>query len=293
MNLPFCLWLARRARAGDTLEIMVHEPFLTFARSWRQYGAAFVHRLMAIILLRSATRVWFSTPEFQRRWEMYRLGRAIPFDWLPVPSNVRVIDDSVAKQNIRRRYIPADGVLIGHFGTYGAPVMSVLDPILSKIGRDMPQTPLLLMGRGSIEYRESLLSRYPEWNAGLHATGPLTSDDLSGYLAACDLFIQPYPDGVTSRRTSLMAALSHGKPVITTVHAKSSEPIWSASGAIACARVGDVASFLDILSRLISDSAERARMSAAARKLYADEFDISRTVAALRSPIHRHTACES
>src|SRR5580658_8465492 len=101
MNVPFCMWLWRRARKhGDNLEIMVHEAFLTFEGSWRQYGAALIHRLMTVILLRGATRVWFSTPECERRWKVYTLGGRVPFQWLPVPSNIRVACDEVAVQAI-------------------------------------------------------------------------------------------------------------------------------------------------------------------------------------------------
>ena len=30
MNLPFCLWVRQRARAGDRVDLMVHEPFMEF-----------------------------------------------------------------------------------------------------------------------------------------------------------------------------------------------------------------------------------------------------------------------
>src|SRR5205807_10388299 len=63
MNLHFCLWLWRRARRGDRVEIMVHEPFLSFREgSWKQSGVAAVHRLMTIILLNAASRVWITIP---------------------------------------------------------------------------------------------------------------------------------------------------------------------------------------------------------------------------------------
>ena len=66
MNLPFCLWLKGRAAAGDRVELMVHEPYLEFAGTWRQTAAAAVHRLMTIVLLRAAARVWMSIPAWQR-----------------------------------------------------------------------------------------------------------------------------------------------------------------------------------------------------------------------------------
>lgn len=47
-------------------------------------------------------------------------------------------------------------------------------------------------------------------------TGYLTSDELSAYLAAADLAVLPYTDGASLRRTTLLAALAHGLPVLST-----------------------------------------------------------------------------
>jgi glycosyltransferase involved in cell wall biosynthesis len=293
MNVPFCTWLWRRVKNdGDTLEIMVHEAFLTFEGSWRQYGAALVHRLMTIILLRAATRVWFSNTESERRWRSYTLGRGIPFQWLPVPSNIGVARDEAAIQALRRRYLPGNGLLLGHFGTYGAPVLSVLEPIVSKIAREMPGQALLLMGAGSQEFRKQLLERYPAWEQDLHATGSLAPQDLSCHIAACDLLIQPYPDGASTRRTSLMVGLSHGKPILTT-SSNVMEPLWEQWGAVGLTPTGDAAAFIKLLSDLLQNPSERARMGLAALKLYQERFDISHTVAALRVSASGSMACAS
>jgi len=292
MNVPFCTWLWRRAKSdGDILEIMVHEAFLNFEGSWRQYGAALVHRLMTIILLRAATRVWFSNGESERRWKSYTLGRKVPFQLLPVPSNIRPARDETAIQALGR-YAPEGVLLLGHFGTYGLPVVSVLEPILSKIAREMPGQPLLLMGTGSQEFRKHLIERYPAWEKNLHATGSLAPDELSRHIAACDLLIQPYPDGATTRRTSLMVGLSHGKPILTT-RSHVTEPLWEQGAAVCLTPAGDAEAFVKLLGELLGNSNERARMSLAAQKLYRERFDISHTVAALRLPATEPMACAS
>ncbi len=217
MNLPFCFWLWRRAKKhGDVVQVMVHEAFLTFEGSWRQYGAALVHRLMTLILIRAASRAYFSAFECQRRWESLLLGQRIPLQLLPVPSNVGMARDSAKVETIRKRFVPDGGLLLGHFGTYGAPLLSVLEPIVYRLSRETPNQPLLLLGRGSLEFRDHVVGQCPAWAKYLHATGPLSSEELSSYLSACDVLVQPYPDGATTRRGSLMAAISHGKPVMTT-----------------------------------------------------------------------------
>ena len=47
-------------------------------------------------------------------------------------------------------------------------------------------------------------------------TGFVESPQVSAHLLACDAIVLPYRDGVSFRRGSLMAALAHGCPIITT-----------------------------------------------------------------------------
>ena len=63
MNVPFCLWVRKRARNGDCVELMVHEPYLEFNPGHlRHVAMASVHRFMTIVLLGAATRVWIAIP---------------------------------------------------------------------------------------------------------------------------------------------------------------------------------------------------------------------------------------
>ncbi len=87
MNIHFCCWLWKRARGGDQVELMVHEPYLAFWEgTWRQTAAAVVHRAMTVVLLRAARRVWVAIPAWESKWKPYALGRPIPFMWLPISS---------------------------------------------------------------------------------------------------------------------------------------------------------------------------------------------------------------
>ena len=294
MNLAFCCWLWNRsARHGDRVEIMVHEAYLAFRSGWwRQNSAALVHRLMTILLLRASDRVWVSIPQWEQRWRPYALGRQVRFQWLPIPSNIPIVENAPAVQAVRRRHAAGDNnLLIGHFGTYGSPITSVLEPILSIVGNDPAGLTLLLMGNGSKQFREELIRKDPRLAPLVRATGALSAQDVSSHVAACDLLIQPYPDGVSSRRTSFMVGLSHGKPIVTT-SGLLTEPFWRETGALGLAPVGDVIAFADLLRRLRTDPGERARMGHAARTLYQERFDLPYTIAALRGAIE-HSECAS
>jgi hypothetical protein len=93
--------------------------------------------------------------------------------------------------------------------------------------------------------------------------------------------IQPYPDGVSSRRTSAMAGLSHGLPIITTT-GHNTESFWAESRAVALAPAGDVRSLARLTDLLLADADERGRLKKAAGILYDERFQVKRTVTALR-----------
>jgi glycosyltransferase involved in cell wall biosynthesis len=283
MNVGFCQWLLKRAKQhGDRIELMVHEPFLSFDwASPRQSAAALVHRWMTIILLRAASRVWVSIPGWERSMRGYALGRKVAFEWLPIFSNIPTASDPARTQAIRRQYADGNRLLIGHFGTFGSLIAGLLDPILLALASDPVDQTILLMGKRSDQYLRELIQKEPRLEGVIRATGTLSADELSHHLSACDLLIQPYPDGVSTRRGSFMAGLANGKPIVTTT-GWLSEPLWAQSDAVALAPAGDTAAFLEQTRRLRGDARERQRVGSAAGRLYRERFDISQTISSLR-----------
>jgi glycosyltransferase involved in cell wall biosynthesis len=281
MNVPFCLWLGRRAAAGDRVELMVHEPYLEFAGSWRQAMAAAVHRVMTIVLLRAAAQVWMSIPAWQPRLKPYAFGRRVPFVWLPIPSALdQPQQNAIAAARARRGAEHA--CLIGHVGTYGSLIATLLDAFLPELLRSTGDARLLLIGAESDAYASGFLSKHPEFRERVVATGPVDAVDISTSIAACDVLIQPYPDGVSARRTTAMAGLSLGVPVVTT-SGHLTEPFWEESRVVRLAPVGDWRTFNSHVSTLLSTPDERRRLSSDARRYYDEHFDLRHTISALRA----------
>jgi hypothetical protein len=286
MNLGFCLWLARRARAGDHVELMVHEPYMEF--SWRSpahSAMAAVHRLMTLVALGAARRAWVAIPAWEACLRPYALGRPLPMPWLPIPGCVPSEPAGPGAPEpaaLRGRYAPDDQPIVGHFGSHGAAVSALLDGCLPSI-LEGPCTPaLLLLGADGQAYRETLIARRPEWAARVHAAGFLDGAALASHLSICDVLLQPYPDGVTSRRTSVMACLSQGRAVVTTA-GRLTEPLWTTSRAVALAGVHDSAALAEGVVRLLADAGARARLGGRARQLYLDTFSVEHVVSALRA----------
>lgn len=284
LNVDFCRWVQRLARAGDVVELMVHEPFLAFGEGGlRQQAAAAVHRLMAVLLLSAARRAWVSIPAWEQALRPWAYRRDLPFRWLPVPSGIPVARDDEAVRSVKRA-LAGGGPVFGHFGTYGRDACAALTQIVPVLLTRAPGSTVLLLGRSGDRFAERLRERLGPQAAGVHAPGPLDPRRLSIHLQACSVLVQPYPDGVTTRRTTLMAALEHGVPVATT-WGRLSEAFWRESEAITAVPAGDHQGLADAALALAGDGDRAARQAAAGRRLYDDRFHVRHSIEALRSAL--------
>jgi glycosyltransferase involved in cell wall biosynthesis len=143
---------------------------------------------------------------------------------------------------------------------------------------------VLLLGRGSELMRNELTRQHPEIADRVLATGELDARGLSLHLSACDVMLQPYIDGVSSRRTSTMVALAHGVPVVTTKGVLT-ESFWAESEAVAMAPANDVLALVKRTQQLLPDADARQSMRMAARSLYAERFDAEHIIAKLRETV--------
>jgi glycosyltransferase involved in cell wall biosynthesis len=281
MNMQFCLWLWRRSVAGDSIDVIVHEPFVTFSGGMRQCVVAVVQRAMTLVLMSAARRVWVTTRAWTPLLEPYLAGRPVAIQWLPVPSSLQPAD-AVAVDEARTRYSSGSGTLVGHFGTHGSLVTALVDDVIAAVAKAQPTAHFLLIGSGSDTFRSALVQRDHTLADRVSATGTLDAAALAAHIEACDVLLQPYPDGVTSRRTTAMAGLFARVPVVTT-EGKLTERFWRDEAPVKLAAVGDVRALVEHVLALLADSEERRRQADAGRAFYDRWFDVRHTVAALAS----------
>lgn len=283
LNLPFAWWLVRRRARGDVVEVVAHEGGLGFGEGGLAHtAAAVVHRVMALLAVRAARRVWVTIPEWARRWRHLAIGKRVEFRWLPIPSTIPVAGDAASVARVRTAYTADGAPVVAHFGTYGAHHMPQLTGVFGAIVAGDPRARLLLLGPGGHRLRDALVQRDPASEARIVATGALDAAELSAHIAAADVVVQPYTDGVSARRTSVMAPLEHGRPIVSTTGFLT-EPVWPASRALALAPAEDTAAIAAAALRLLHDPAERARLAEAGRRLYEERFAVAHAVRALRS----------
>jgi len=277
LNLALGRWLAGRRRLGDDVRVMFHELWY-----FPEAGNGPARRVLSLIqkaaarrLLSTSSRAYVAIPHWGEL-----LGRSRPLEWLPIPSNISVHDDPDATAVVRAEVGGEGRLILGHFGTFGGRTGRHLAEALPRALAACPGAVGLLIGPGGPEFAEALAGSSPATRGRLAASGPLTEAGVSHHLRACDLLVQPYPGGVSSRRSSVMACLAHGLPVVTTLGGMT-EPVWGESAGVALAAEGDAGALAVAVARLAGDPGARARLGRAGRALYQRAFSLGRVVEAL------------
>lgn len=281
MNLPLCLWLLARSRRDD-VRVMFHEPYFYFGwrRPWRN-GLAAVQRLMAVCLLGASRRVYVASATWERYLSPYMWLGARQLMWLPVPSTVPAVANDAAVAAWRLAHRVDEAQVVGHFGTYGEQIRPLVARCFAGLAERRRTLRFLCLGRNSEGFVAELEAQYPALRDRVICAADLEADEVGVLLRACDLVVQPFADGVTSRRTSLMAALVNGCPTVTTL-GPLTEEIWAADGGVAMAPAGDDAALVDLADALLDDPARRAALGRDGQRLYDTRF-------ALRHVVHHLT----
>jgi glycosyltransferase involved in cell wall biosynthesis len=282
MNVPFCIWLSNCWR--KRFEVMFHEVSwgLVPGQPWKHKLLGHTTRRMAAIVHRAAERSWVSIPAWAEL-----LRRLVPgcnaVEWLPVPSNLPTVTEPAQVAKIRDRIAPEpDTRLIGHFGTFGTHVARLLTATLPRVLFADQHYRVLLVGLRSQEFRDQVLKEYGVLEQRIFATGSLSHQDAANYLAASDMLLQPYIDGVSGRRGSIMAGLALGLPIVTTEGCLS-EPVWREGGAVVLVPAGDDNALVGSSMVLLQREAMRRQLGHAARLFYRRHFAIERVIQSLRS----------
>ena len=279
MNVPLCVWLLTRSRRDD-VRVMFHEPYFYFGlrRPQRNVLAA-VQRLMVVLLLGASRRVYLSTATWERYLSPYMWLGGRQLMWLPIPSSVPRCEDGAAIERCRLELAGGspDISLIGHFGTYGEHIRPLLEACLAGVVARRRGLRVACLGRNGQTFAAGLQTRVPALRGRVLAPGGLAPEAVAARLRACDLVVQPFPDGATSRRTSLMASLVNGCPTVTTV-GPLTEALWADEGGVAMAPVGDTPALVDLVVALLRDDTRRAALGRAGHRLYDTRFAVRHTV---------------
>lgn len=204
---------------------------------------------------------------------------------IPLAPNVQPCPaNDAARVRIRDGWgIPANGYAVGHVGllNHTKGVEGVLRAFSLLKARGLPVRVIMLgEALGAADptnraHRTRLLRLAQELGVAsdITWTGYLPTADLSRALQSLDCCLLPYTDGASYRRTTLLTALAHGLPVVTTTPnpAAQASDLPRLENEETCLLVppGDFHALADAAQRTLTDPALRTRLQAGARRLSA------------------------
>ena len=288
MNVPFALLLYTQRRRG--LDIYFHEVGYLISRHerLRRNIAGAVHLAMNWLSVRAARRIFVAIPEWQHRLQRLGVrakGEKQSVTWVPVPSNVPDAVDPAYTQEIRASLLKnGASAIVGHFGTFGRFHSAVLTPAFARILDDGADRMVLLVGRNGAIMRDAFVAQRPDLASRIVATGGLEPAEVSARLTACDVLLQPYDDGVSARRGSLMAGLALGRAVVSNRGPVTGQ-VWTTQRAVYLTESFKPDVLAGAVSELLNDAPLRAELGAAARELHREQFALARGVTRLRNAI--------
>jgi glycosyltransferase involved in cell wall biosynthesis len=271
--LPLALQSIRKRCPRVRVAWFAHEDFVPptnarfmVMRTWQ--------RAQFRALGRASDLVLFTIAPWAERYRSWFPDATVRF--LAVGSNV---PDAGTEYDVARSRlgIAPPTLVVGVFGTLGIPKpVAYLRDAAKAIAARFPDCVLLYVGpHGAI-----LRSTLPDFP--ILDVGALPAEDVSSTLAAMDLHLTPFIDGVSTRRGSFMAGLQHGVPSVTTLGVHSDQVLRrAAETAFATSPAGDAAAFASRAVALAANAAAREEMRPAARRLYDEEFAFERASARL------------
>ena len=288
MNIGFANWVRARGRDhGDDVRIMFHEVAYPWVW-WPMHHniIAFANRWMARTLLQSAFKIYVSTGSWNA--SLKALGcEDSKIQILPVPSNVPRVVDRQASQSLRCSILrdQTSSKLVGHFGTYGTWVAEMLLPMVIELLRSRGDVHFHLIGEGSDDFRIRILREFPKGTNRISSTGRKELAVIAQHIACCDVMLQPYPDGVNTRRGSLMACLHNGKAVVTT-HGHNTDSLWLDNELdneiVRLADDPSPGNCVKQLSYLLDDDVKRRSLGLRGQRYYEANFSLERTAHLIR-----------
>ena len=215
---------------------------------------------------------------------------------IPIGNNIAVAPPPGYDRAAWRAHLGAtdDMVLVAYFGLISH--TKGLDVLLGALAHLPPHVHLLVVGGAASApedraYAERIQRQIAEQGLAprITITGQRPAAEVSADLLAADLAALPYSDGASFRRGSLLAALAHGLPTVTTQpqelgaenQAPSSRRLASSSqltiprlvdGEHALlVKPGDAEALASAIARLAHDAELRARLASGGRAL-AEQF---------------------
>jgi len=276
--LPYAMRAVKRQ--GIHFAVMFHETFVPVL-NWKFAIMTTWQRFQVRELWRASDRCFISIEAWWHQQLARWSGGPRPLH-LPVGSNVPYL--GIPPDEARSRLsIPPDMLVLGYFGTvHGALLLNYLREAQKRLQSRSLTSLFLYIGPNKQE-----MCAFFE-NLPIMAEGHCPPDEASLRLSAIDIYLAPFVDGVSTRRSSYITALAHRLPSVGTL-GSNTDSLWPpADGrAFLLSPAVDEEAFLDAVTLLALHPERRTAMGLEARAFYEAHFSWEKIGAQLISHLDR------
>jgi glycosyltransferase involved in cell wall biosynthesis len=243
---------------------MVHEKYVQMI-NWRRTLMGLWQRLQLLALRASADVVFVSieawTEDLESAWPVR------PTRHLPVASNLPDMRAFRAAERERLGAREETIVLASFSGDHPTRLSGYLVSAANAVAESGREVIFLNLGQAP----SRLVGLDPR--IVVDAPGVLTTELLGRRLASADIFLAAFSDGVSTRRTTVMAALQHGVAVVGTDGLWTDSVLRQSAGSLHLTPASDRELFSKAVASLACDSRQRVALGQAGRSLYIQSFD--------------------
>ena len=252
--------VALKRATGAMFGVMIHEAWVPMD-DWRTCLMGAYQRLQLRCLLRVAADAIFVATE--------SLGGVLDGPSVHVPVGSNITPNTTTREAARDELGIGDELVVALFGA-GHPhralehAEAALAALVDQRGGDTLR--VFNLGAGARRLRVPAELR-------VDTPGELPAKDISLRLRASDLLLMTFADGVSTRRTTLMAGLAHALPVVGLRGVNTDGVLLRHPEALVLTPVGDQRAFARAVLDITRDRQRLETAGSAARALYVNCFD--------------------
>lgn len=212
----FARAMCRLHDTGRRVVTVAHEFAAPFGPSPKGIALSAATHLLFWLIVRASERIVVTTQFVLDQLRHWYPEREPDIRLVPVGVTVpRVLLDAGGRSERRRKYGFSGGSIVVCTLWSGLEWTALaLESLFHGLAAQVPEVRFLLAGRRS-EILAARLFSNPVLRERTMATGPLVDAELSAVVGASDVYVALFPDGASTRRTSLMLGLAHGVPTVS------------------------------------------------------------------------------
>jgi glycosyltransferase involved in cell wall biosynthesis len=252
-NPFFSFLLHALKRKGYDIVTVAHEFSSPLGWMPKKFLLGTAHRIILRSVVNASNKIISTTPFCLNLLKQRFNEKRSAFHYIPVGSTIMPADVDEQNKAVIRSELgwTSENFVVATFGNMIGYGFDLLQGFLTWFANENPLSRFLFLGKQS-----DLLKQRFDSNRAIQlrsvATGEISEEQITQFLSISNLYAVFYPDGASTRRTSLMAGLAHGMPIISNCGILTDENLAS-SQAIYLIKDGSTEEFNALKIRLLEE----------------------------------------